>query len=471
VSQRARKVVRSESPRQVALDVVRAVGERGAYANLLLPERLTESGLSGRDAAFATELTYGTLRWQGTYDRIVDACVNPESMPLDAVVRDVMRIGCHQVLSMNVPDHAAVTTTVELAKRSKARRAAGLINAVLRRIARTSLSGWLDTLTAGLESGSDTSLAIRHSHPVWLVAEFRRALAARGRPRSELDEALAADNIPAPVTVVARPGICTVEELLSGGAARGRWSPYAAILPSGNPAELAPIRERRAGVQDEGSQLVTLALAEVPTLTDGTEGTEGTEGKERWLDMCAGPGGKAALLAGLAATRGAGLEAWEVQPHRARMVQQQVGESTRVRTVDAADAALVEAEAGGFDRVMLDAPCSGAGALRRRPEARWRKSPADLEVLVRGQQRLLRAAIRLVKPGGVVAYVTCSPLLQETSEVVGQVLADCPGIQQVDARPLMPDHLPDLGDELHLQLWPHLHTTDAMFLSLLRRLV
>ena len=468
MSRRAPKVMRSESPRQVALDVVRAVGERGAYANLLLPERLTESGLSGRDAAFATELTYGSLRWQGTYDRIVDACVDPASMPLDAVVRDVMRIGCHQILSMNVPDHAAVTTTVELAKRSQARRAAGLINAVLRRIARTPFSSWLETLTADLEPGSDASLAIRQAHPEWLAAEFRKALAARGRPDSELEGALAADNVPAPVTVVARPGLCTVDELVSVGASRGRWSPYAAILPSGNPADLASIRERRAGVQDEGSQLVTLALTEAPMPTRGTERAEGTE---RWLDMCAGPGGKAALLAALAAIRGAKLEAWETQPHRARMVQQQVGESVRVRTVDAADVALVDAEEGRFDRVMLDAPCSGAGALRRRPEARWRKSPSDLEVLVRGQQRLLRAAMRLVKPGGVVAYVTCSPLLRETSEVVDRVLADRPNIQRVDVRPFMPDHLPDLGGGPAVQLWPHLHTTDGMFLSLLRRLI
>ena len=463
MSQSGAKAVRGDSPRQVALDVIRAVGDRGAYANLLLPERLTENALVGRDAAFATELTYGTLRWQGTYDVIIDACVDGTSMPLDAVVRDVLRIGCHQILSMNVPDHAAVATTVELAKHSQARRAAGLINAVLRRISKTSLNDWLTRLTADLEAGSDAWLAIWHAHPEWLVAGFRDALVARGRSLGELDEALAADNIPAPVTVVARPGLCAVDELMSSGATRGRWSPYAAILGSGNPAALAPVRERRAGVQDEGSQLVTLALAAAPVVTVGTDGTE------QWLDMCAGPGGKAALLAALTKGRGAQLEAWEVQPHRARLVQQQVGELAQVRTVDAADAALVEAESGRFDRVMLDAPCSGAGALRRRPEARWRKAPSDLETLVHGQRRLLRAALSLVKPGGVVAYVTCSPLVQETVEVIDGVAADFPGVQHVDARALMPDHLPDLGDGPAVQLWPHVHGTDAMFLSVLRR--
>ena len=443
----------------MALDVVRAVGSREAYANLLLPDRLTESGLSGRDAAFATELTYGTLRWLGTYDRIIDACVDERSMPLDAIVRDVLRIGCHQVLLMNVPDHAAVTTTVELAKHSKARRAAGLINAVLRRIARSPLHEWLDRLTNHLEPGSDAALALRHAHPEWLVSEFRASLTARGRER-ELGEALAADNIPAPVTLVARPGLCTVNELMRDGATPGPWSPYAAILPSGSPAALAPVRERRAGVQDEGSQLVALALASIP----GT-----TKGSERWLDMCAGPGGKAALLAALARERGASLEAWEVQPHRARLVQQQVGDSVRVRTVDAADDAVVEPEHGRFDRVMLDAPCSGAGALRRRPEARWRRSQADLEALVLGQLRLLRAALRLVKPGGVVAYVTCSPLLAETSQVVDAVLSGNAVDQRLDARSLMPGHLPDLGEAPDVQLWPHLHSTDAMFLSVVRK--
>jgi 16S rRNA (cytosine967-C5)-methyltransferase len=457
----------------VALDVIRAVGDRGAYANLLLPERLTETGLSGRDAAFATELTYGTLRWQGTYDRIIDACVDPASMPLDAVVRDVLRIGCHQVLSMNVPDHAAVTTTVELAKRSQARRAAGLINAVLRRIAKSTLDDWLEQLTADLEGASDAALAVRHAHPEWLVAELRVALAAQGRPEQELSEALAANNIPAPVTVVARPGLCTVDELIGSGATRGRWSPYAAILSSGNPGALAAVRERRAAVQDEGSQLVALALAAVPVGTGDTKDTADTadtEDTEYWLDMCAGPGGKAGLLAALATPHGAELEAWEIQPHRARMVQQQVGKSVRVRTVDAAEDTVVKAESGRFDRVMLDAPCSGAGALRRRPEARWRKSPADLEGLVRGQGRLLRAALRLVKPGGVVAYVTCSPLLQETVGVVDAVLADWPGVEQVDARPLLPDHPPELGDGPAVQLWPHLHGTDAMYLNIVRRI-
>jgi 16S rRNA (cytosine967-C5)-methyltransferase len=223
-------------------------------------------------------------------------------------------------------------------------------------------------------------------------------------------------------------------------------------LESGSPTSLAPVRENRAGVQDEGSQLVALALAAVPV--------EGRD--ERWLDMCAGPGGKAALLGALAAGRGARLVAAELQPHRARLVARAVG--TTALTV-VADGVTPAWAAGAFDRVLVDAPCSGLGALRRRPEARWRRRPSDVEQLHQLQVSLLRKAIQAVRPGGVVAYVTCSPHLRETRDVVQEVLgAD---VDRVDARPFLP-RVDGLGDGPDVQLWPHRHGTDAMHLTLLR---
>jgi 16S rRNA (cytosine967-C5)-methyltransferase len=182
--------------------------------------------------------------------------------------------------------------------------------------------------------------------------------------------------------------------------------------------------------------------------------------------MCAGPGGKAALLAALAHARGARLDANELREHRADLVRQAVARWDVEVTVG--DATKLEGIPGGYDRVLLDAPCTGLGALRRRPEARWRRTPADLPELTGLQANLLRAATRLVRPGGVIAYVTCSPHPAETTELVTAALASG-DLEALDARPLFPG-LPELGDGPFVQMWPHRHGTDAMFAALLRRL-
>jgi 16S rRNA (cytosine967-C5)-methyltransferase len=247
---------------------------------------------------------------------------------------------------------------------------------------------------------------------------------------------------------VAWPGRIDRDELLaaSGGAA-GPYSPYAVRLAGGDPAALDAIRERRAGVQDEGSQLCALALAAAPL--DGRD--------ERWLDLCAGPGGKTALLAALAAGRGATVTANELHPHRAELVRNITAPwQVAVLLGDARELAPID---GGYDRVLLDAPCTGLGALRRRPESRWRRTPADVAPLAALQRELLAAALRLVRPGGVVAYVTCSPHPAETTEVVA-------GHDLADARAAFPG-VDRLGEGPAVQLWPHRHGTDAMFCALL----
>jgi 16S rRNA (cytosine967-C5)-methyltransferase len=432
----------ADRARLVAFDVLRAVDERDAYANLELSRLLRERRISGRDAALATELVGGTLRLRGAYDAVIGQLVD---RPLDDPVRDALRLGSHQLLSMRVPTHAAVGTTVDLVKQRIGHRPAGLVNAVLRKVAGRSLEAWLQ----------GRSLADRFSHPAWVVEALERALE---RP-AELEALLTADNERPAVTLVARPGLATLEEL---GGTPLAISPYAATLAGGDPGDLAAVRDGRAGIQDAGSQLVALALARARV--DGTD--------RRWLDLCAGPGGKTALLAALAATTGARVLANERQPHRAQLVAQAVRAcGPGVLGVVAGDGTRPAWRPGSFDRVLVDAPCTGLGALRRRPESRWRRRPEDVPGLVPLQEALLDAALTSTRPGGVVVYATCSPVVEETAGVVQAVLSRRTDAVLEPAPALLPEavdaesaHLPGA-----LQLWPHRHGTDAMFAALLRR--
>jgi 16S rRNA (cytosine967-C5)-methyltransferase len=441
-----------DSPRWLAIDVMAAVRERDAYVNLLLPSLLAERGLAGRDAALATELAAGTIRMWGLYDAVVAHLVERHLDELDPRLLDILRLGCHQLLSMRTPSHAAVSTSVDLVKTRIGRRPAGLANAVLRRVASHDVDAWIDRVAPARSADPLGHLAVRHSHPRWIVDALYDALDG---DVDDTDRLLAADNDPPSVTLVARPGLATPEELLVEGASRGEWSPYAVRLAGGNPAELPAVREGRAGVQDEGSQLVALTLADAPL--DGSD--------SRWLDMCAGPGGKTALLSGLAEERDAVVVAGDRQPHRAALVAGAVDRfgSARVVIADGTRPAWAEAV---FDRVLVDAPCTGLGALRRRPEARWRRMAADLDDLTRLQATLLDNAVRAVRPGGLVAYATCSPHLAETRTIV-EAQRQRSDVELVDARGVWPA-IPD-QDAPWLQLWPHRHGTDAMFVGLLRR--
>jgi len=481
---------RANLPRRTAYDVLAAVRDREAYANLLLPKLLAERQLTGRDAALATELAYGTLRGQGTYDAVLAACSDRPLAKLDPPVLDVLRLGTHQLLNTRVGAHAAVATSVDLAKSVAGPRVSGYVNAVLRRVAMRDLDSWLAIVAPSQAADADGYLATRYSHPRWIVAAYRAALGGRagaqalaaavrqdeagmvdvepagGAAVTELAAALAAGNARPKVTMATFPSGAPREDVMPAGAVPGNWSPYAFTLESGDPAPL--IEAGAAAVQDEGSQLAAIALSRAPLQGHGDGAAE------LWLDMCAGPGGKARLLAGLAALGKAALTAAELHPHRAALVADALARVTRPRQppheVIVADGTTPAWRESTFDRVLLDVPCSGLGALRRRPEARWRKSEADLKELTALQRDLLRSALRAVKPGGVVAYVTCSPVPAETSEVVTDVTASLPGIEVLDT-PAVLQEIPSVAaaDPRFAQLWPHRHGTDAIFIALLRR--
>ena len=440
--------------RRAAFDVLRAVSERDAYANLALPAILTERGITGRDAAFATELTYGTCRTRGLLDAVIASAAGRPIDQIDPVLLDLLRLGAYQLLRAHVAPHAAVSTTVEQAGVEFDSIRAGFVNGVLRAISKRDEKSWVAELAPPVTVDPIGHAAFGHAHPRWIAQSFADAL---GVDAAELDSALAADDARPAVHLAARPGVLSAEELAAAvGGEVGRYSPAAVYLGSGDPGGLAAIRDGRALVQDEGSQLVARALTLAP-LT-GTDGG-------RWLDLCSGPGGKTALIAAIAAQVGATVTAIEPNPRRAEMVEQNTrGLPVDVLRVDGRDTSL---PAGSFDRVLVDAPCTGLGALRRRPEARWRRTPADVPELAKLQRELLASAIDLTRPGGVVVYATCSPHLVETVGVVADALRRYP-VTALDARPLF-EPVANLGAGPYVQLWPHRHGTDAMFAAALRK--
>ncbi len=441
---------RVDPARLAAFEVLKAVRVDDGYANLVLPAALARHGLTGRDAAFTTELASGAIRRQGTYDAVLAACIDRPLRKVEAKVLDALRLGAHQLLAMRVPTHAAIDTTVSLVRARVNQGAAGFANAVLRKVAARDLDAWLAELAPGTAT---RDLAVADSHPAWVVDELRRAL--RGAA-DELPDLLAADNVPPRVTLVARPRRADRDELPGSPTP---YSPYGVVLDGGDPSAVPAVAEGRAGVQDEGSQLVALAAATAPV--------EGRD--EVWLDLCAGPGGKASLLAALAAQQGARLVAVEQHHHRAELVRRAVGPDAGVLVVQA-DGTRAPLADDSVDRVLLDAPCTGLGALRRRPEARWRRTRGDVEELVTLQRALLEEAVRVLRPGGALLYATCSPVLDETGAVVDTVLAADDRVRTVDVRPLLPG-VTDADGPLDgtAQLWPHRHGTDAMFLALLAK--
>lgn len=479
-SQRTR---RADPARLVAFEVLRAVASEDAYANLVLPARIRHHNLDKRDAGFATELSYGALRGQGTYDAILAHCVDRPLDQLDPAILDALRIGAHQLLAMRVPAHAALDQTVGLARAVIGAGPSALINAVLRKVSARTLEEWLDLLLSD-ETDETKKAAIRYAHPEWIVRALRQSLVAHGRPVSEISDLLDADNAAPVVNLVALPGLGSLDEALEGGATPGELVEGSALSSGGDLGRLASVREGTTRVQDVGSQLVARAMAAVD-LGGSNHGTGGAESSgdggpaaekpERWLDMCAGPGGKAALLGALAREQGATLLANEPAPHRAKLVRQALAavphEVWHVRTGDGRDVGTEMPES--FDRVLVDAPCTGLGALRRRPESRWRRTPKDLTDLGPLQRELLKSALAAVRPGGVVAYVTCSPHPAETTAVVSDVLRKRDDLELLDAGAVLDSvsltgHL-DAGHELTAQLWPHVHRTDAMFLALIHK--
>ncbi len=431
--------------RRAAYDVLHQVGADDAYANLALSSALSDTDMSKADRGLTTELVYTTLRRRGTLDAVIATAVNRGLDKVDPRVLDILRMATAEHMYLGKPAHAVVDNAVRLTVSVGAVSAKGFVNAVMRRIAADDQEVLLAKATKGLSG--DALTAAEYSHPEWIIRAFRDVLGP-----AELPALLERDNEPPRITLAARPARISRDELPGEPTP---WSPWGVYLKGTDPGSLGPVRDARAGVQDLGSQLMVLALSRAQV--------QGPD--DRWLDMCAGPGGKAALLADLLGDDGE-LLAVEQHRHRADLVESALRGTPGRAEVVVADAGAVE---GSFSRVLLDAPCSGLGVLRRRPESRWRRRPSDIPELADLQRRLLNHALDVCQPGGVVAYVTCSPHLAETDLVVEDVLRRRDDARLESAADLLPD-VPDCADGQAVRLWPQRHDTDGMYLALLRKL-
>ena len=451
--------------RAIALEVLTGVRERDAYANLLLPVLLERRRPSREDAAFATELAYGTLRMAGRYDAIVSRASGRAVADIDPPVLDVLRLGTHQLLALRTARHAAVHQAVDQARAARGRGAAGFVNAVLRRVGEHDAEEWTRLLTDGV-ADRFARAALATGHPEWVVRELDAALGTMADGGGDLDALLEVDDAAPPVGLAALPGLAGRDALVDADGLPlrpHRLSPIGVELDGGDPGRIPTVAAGVARVQDPGSQLAALALTRGRPVRAG----------ERWLDLCAGPGGKAAVLAAEAHGGGAELVANEITPARARLVEQALAAVPGEHPVETGDGRRFRDGERRFDRVLLDAPCSGLGALRRRPEARWRKRPEDLPPLAVLQGELLDAAVAALVPGGLLAYVTCSPVTAETTDVVAAALERHPGLRAVPTAPVLDAvsgrRLHDAERGTAAQLWPHRHGTDAMFVQLLTR--
>lgn len=439
------KSPKPDAARLLAFDLLTEVNRNEGYSNLLLPQALNASKLDDRDRSLVTELLYGTIRMQGKHDWVLSQVSDRPWTEVDLGIVDICRLGVHQIHEMRIPDHAAVAATVEVARKRIGESKASFVNALLRSVTRKNLEDWFSPLEAITDPVE--RLSIKYSHPEWIVSAYYDLL----KSWSEVESALKINNEAATPTLVSWPGFSTQQDLIEIGGEPTNFSPYGANW-KGNPGALDLIKARKIGVQDEGSQLVAEVFAKA---------AHGSN----WLDLCAGPGGKAALLSSIARQRNIKFTANEVSVARAELVSQVV-HGDRVLVLDGRTIGSMPEK---FDAILIDAPCTGLGALRRRPEVRWRRTLQDLRALTQLQRELVDSAVAALNPGGLLGYATCSPHLAETSIQIADIKRKHSELHQISVDEYLPASLHDATRDGAMSLWTHKHGTDAMYLALFRK--
>jgi 16S rRNA (cytosine967-C5)-methyltransferase len=449
--------------RKIAYDVLRRVESEGAYASDLLHAELG-ADVKPSDAALATELTLGVLRWRRLLDFLLERQLKKPIERLDLPVALALRLGLHQLRFLEkIPARAAVNESVELVKRARKSSAASLVNAVLRRAASEAKSPVEKFLPPDLPPAE--RLGISHSHPTWMV---ERWLVRLGEP-STLALLEANNRTPRLACAVHDPAErdAIIRELEKSGlrVEPGCLLKTAFAASGGSPARTAAFRAGEISIQDEASQAIPLLLDVHPG--------------DRVLDLCAAPGGKTPTLARAAGRNGFVIAA-DRHAHRLRAMQSQF------QRLGLAGVDLVELDAAQplpfrspFDRILLDAPCSGTGTLARHPEICWRLRPALLSEFHALQSRMLRSALAQLAPGGRLVYSTCSIEPEENEKVVAEALQAEPSVSRVPAAQAAPSLAPHLATGVDpaalfdssgfFRTSPAAHHTDGFFAALLEK--
>jgi 16S rRNA (cytosine967-C5)-methyltransferase len=445
-----------KSCRELAAEILTRVDVDRAYADILLDQTLKYASLAGPDRGLLTEIVYGTLRWRGWIDWILARVLTRPLEKLNPFLRNVLRAGLYQMLCLKrVPEYAVVNEAVELAKRFGGQETAGMMNAVLRRAAREKAAFHLPD--AALNPAA--YLAARWSHPEWLVRKWLDDFSF-----AHTEALLQANNEEASLVVRAnrlKTGAETlVEQFRAGGfeGTAGRWSPQAVQLnPGARVAELPGFREGLFQVQGEASQIVAYLLRPQPG--------------ERVLDACAAPGGTTTHLAELMEDKGEviaadlsqrGLEKVKENMHRLGI--------TSVRCFAADVTQRLEGPLSRpYDRILVDAPCSGLGTLRSHPEIKWHRGPEDIERLVRVQRKILHNVLRYLKQGGVLVYATCTLTREENETLIAEVLRSERGLMPEDAAKYLPEQARGMVSGKYFTALPHRHDTDGFFAARIKK--
>lgn len=449
------------NPRLAAFEILLRIEKERSYADILIDRELSAGELMGPDRGLLTELVYGVLRRRGTLDHIINQFSRQKVEKLERIVLILLRLGLYQALFLDrIPVSAAVNETVKLAK-VLAPRAAGFINAVLRRADREK-----DEIRyPDRQSDPVGYLSARHSHPHWIIARWVDQVGPE-----EADSLARAMSGSPPLTLRANTLRITRDALIARLAAEGASAGATVFSPDGlnittrTPlAGLPGFREGFFTIQDESSQLAAIFLAPLPG--------------ERVLDLCAAPGGKTTHLAQLMENRGAILACDTARRKLALIEENAARLGITIITTFHLDATRPVPDESGrdpltadqFDRVLVDAPCSGLGVLRRNPEGKWWKTPADIAELASRQKAILLNAAGFLKDGGTLLYATCSTAPEENEEVIADFLSKRPDFVLEDLRGLFPVYADLFTNEGFFRSWPHRHGMDGFFAARLRK--
>lgn len=445
-----------KNPRHVALEILLHIEKEDSYADLLIDRELSSDAIQGPDRGLLTELVFGVLRRRGTLDHMIDSFASQKTAKLERVVAMLLRLGLYQSFYLDrVPVSAAVNETVKLAK-VFVPRAAGFINAVLRRADRErDMIPWPDRV-----ADPAAFLAVRYSQPRWLVEQWLEQLGL-----AEAESLAAAMVEPPSLTTRVNTLKISREEFAERLAAEGiaaRLTDYSPvgihILSSIHPARLPGFQDGLCTVQDESSQLASLFLAPEPG--------------QRVMDVCAAPGGKATHLAQLMENKG-NLLASDLDARKLRRIEEtaaRLGVSIiETRCLDASRP-LSSLKGRKFDRILVDAPCTGLGVIRRNPEAKWRLTPSDVTRLAQLQTSILHNVAEHLEIGGVLLYSTCSTSREENEGVLDVFLSERQDFMVEDLREIFPQYAELYSDRGMFRGWPHRNGMDGFCAARLKRI-